>query len=332
MTSVGYLTALEQYQPRVALEQAKEVAASGFDTIWVTDHFHPWMHTGASAGFAWAWIGSAAAQIEKVSFGTAVTAPLLRYHPALIAQAFSTLSQLYPGRIILGLGSGEAINELPLGYTFPDFKERLERLDEALAVITKLWTEETVDFWGKYYRLRKARLYTKPAGKVPIYIAASGKKSAELAGRYADGLMTVPKLGTELGPFLSEMGDAVKRGATLAGRDASRIERAALFKVSYDEDYDKALKACRFWATTLIPWPVKTLLGDPVDVESMAKLISEDALKTYFIISNDPEDHLKGVQRFIKAGYTNLIVHSTSPDPVSTAKIYGKNVIPALTA
>jgi coenzyme F420-dependent glucose-6-phosphate dehydrogenase len=330
MTRIGYLTALEQYQPQMALEQAKNAARAGFDTIWVTDHFHPWVHTGAAAGFAWAWIASAAARIDGTCFGTAVTPPLLRYHPGLIAQAFATLSQLYPGRINLGLGTGEAINELPLGYRFPEYAERNARLEEALKIIRGLWDGQTLRFRGDYYTLKNARLYTKPSQKIPIYVAASGAKSAELAGKYGDGLMTVSKLGTEPGPYLSMMMEAVKAGASKAGRDASQIDKSTLIKVSYDEDYDRALKSCRFWATTLIPWPIKTLMGDPVDIESMARLISDDAIKAYFVVSDSPEEHLNKVKELFSAGYTNIIVHSTSPDQAKMAAMYAKKVIPYL--
>ena len=330
MTRTGYLAALEQYQPQIALEHAKNAARAGFDTIWVTDHFHPWVHTGAAAGFAWTWIASAAARIESATFGTAVTPPLLRYHPALIAQAFATLSQLYPGRIVLGLGTGEAINEIPLGYRFPEYKERNQRLEEALKIIRGLWEGQTLGFKGKYYTLKKARLYAKPSNKIPIYIAASGAKSAELAGKYADGLMTVSKLGMKPAPYLSMMMESVKAGASKAGRDASQIEKTTLIKVSYDEDYDSALKACRFWAATLIPWPIKTLMGDPVEVESMARLISDDAIKAYFVVSNDSEEHLKKMKELLSAGYTNLIIHSTSPDQAKMTEMYGKKVIPYL--
>jgi coenzyme F420-dependent glucose-6-phosphate dehydrogenase len=332
MTKVGYLAALEQYQPPVALEHAKHAKRAGFDAIWATDHFHPWVHTGASAGFAWTWMASAAAQIADVSFGTAVSSPLGRYNPGLIAQGFSTLSQLYPGRIVLGLGTGEAINEIPLGYKFPGFKERHARMEESLKIIRGLWEGKTLSSRGKYYPMKKARLYTKPTGKIPIYLAASGVKSAELAGKYADGLMTVSKLGVEPGPYLSMMMDAVKAGAAKAGRDPALIDKSTLIKVSYDDDYDRALKACRFWATTLIPWPIKTLMGDPVDVESMAKLISDDAIKAYFVVSNDPEEHLKKLKELVSAGYTNLIVHSTSPDQAKMTEVYGKEVIPHLRA
>lgn len=330
MVRVGYLSALEQYQPQVALDYARKAVTSGFDSIWATDHFHPWVHTGASAGFAWAWIASAAARIEGATFGTAVTPSLGRYHPGLIAQSFATLSQLYPGRIVLGLGTGEAINEIPLGFSFPGYKERNARLEEGLKIIRGLWEGRTLSSKNKHYPLKKARLYTRPSGKIPIYVAASGVKTAELVGKYADGLMTVSKLGVEPAPYLSTMMDAVRAGATEAGRDPNQIEKSTLIKVSYDEDYDRALKASRFWATTLIPWPIKTLMGDPVDVESMAKLISDDAIKAYFVVSNDPEEHLKKMKELVSAGYNHLIVHSTSPDQAKMVEVYGKKVIPHL--
>ncbi|MEM2111829.1 MAG: TIGR03557 family F420-dependent LLM class oxidoreductase, partial [Candidatus Bathyarchaeia archaeon] len=191
---MGYKIAFEQYQPDALLQHAILAEQYGFESLWASDHFHPWGHTGAGGGFAWTWIASAAERTKKMEIGTSVTAPILRYHPALVAQAFATLSFMYSNRIFLGLGTGEALNESPLGYTWPSPSQRVEMLEEAIIMIKKLWNEEFVSFKGKYYRLKKANLYTKPDKPPKIYVAAGGPRVAELAGRMADGIIMTSTL------------------------------------------------------------------------------------------------------------------------------------------
>jgi len=190
--TLGYKTCHEQYQPDKLLSHAVLAENCGFETLWTSDHFHPWAHTDAGGGFAWTWIASAAERTRRIQIGTSVTAPILRYHPALVAQAFASLAYMYPSRIFLGLGAGEALNESPLGYTWPSPSQRVEMLEEAVVVIKKLWTEKFVSFEGKYYQLRKANLYTKPRNPIKIYVAAVGTSVAILAGRYAHGLLVGP--------------------------------------------------------------------------------------------------------------------------------------------
>jgi len=163
---IGYDCCMELYHPNVFLELAPLAEKAGFDTIWASDHFHPWQDTNASSCFTWAWIAAAAERTKKAPIGTAVTCPMFRYHPAIVAQAFATLRAMYPERIFIGLGTGEALNEVPLGYTWPSVKERIERFEESIQIMRKLWTEEWVDFKGKYYRLKQAKLYVKPTTPV----------------------------------------------------------------------------------------------------------------------------------------------------------------------
>ena len=179
----AYKIAPEHHQPDKLLDNAILAEKYGFESFWISDHFHPWGHIGGGGAFAWTWISSAAERTHTATIGTDVTAPILRYHPGIVAQAFATLGYMYPERIFLGLGAGEALNESPLGYVWPSPRERVEMLEEAIIVIKRLWTEDFVDFNGKYYRLKKANLYTKPQRPLKIYVAAGGPRTAELAGR-----------------------------------------------------------------------------------------------------------------------------------------------------
>ena len=233
--TLGYYSDITQRTPKQALEYAVTAEKEGFDSIWTGDHFHPWVHTGAKCGFAWVWFGSLGERTSRVMFGTGLTAPTIRYHPAIVAQAFATLGDMYPGRVFIALGTGEAMNELPLGLNWPGFKERAARLEEAIKVMRLLWTKEFVNFRGQYYRLKGANLYTKPQRPIPIYVAANGPKIAEMAGRHADGFLTLPFPDSH---YKDVLFPALEKGARDANRDPSKIERLMELQMAYDEDYD----------------------------------------------------------------------------------------------
>ncbi|MEM2841948.1 MAG: TIGR03557 family F420-dependent LLM class oxidoreductase [Thermoproteota archaeon] len=323
---LGYKTCHEQYQPNILLDYAVLADRYGFDTIWTSDHFHPWAHTNAASGFAWVWIAAAAERTKRAKIGTSVTAPILRYHPAIVAQAFATLAHMYPGRIFLGLGAGEALNESPLGYDWPKPKQRLEMLEEAIIVIKKLWRGSFVNFDGKYYRLRGANLYTKPGEPLRVYIAAGGPKVARLAGKYADGIVFVPKEPRQTELLLSAFDD----GARNAGRDPSKLEKVAEILVSYDEDYDAASKSCRFWAGSMLPLFYKYDISDPREIEEHGKFVGDEAIARRWIVANTIDEHVKRLEEHIKAGFNHLYFVSSSPNETKFLKFYGEKVLPCL--
>ena len=325
--SFGYYSDLTQRTPAEALDCAVQAEKEGFESIWTGDHFHPWAHTNAKCGFAWVWLGALGQRTNRVSFGTSVTAPIIRYHPALVAQAFATLSDMYPSRVFLAVGTGEAMNELPLGLKWPSFRERAERLEEAVKIIRLLWKQEFANFRGKYYRLKKANLYTKPSGHVPLYVAASGPTVAEIAGRFADGFLTLPFRDEY---YKDVLFPAVEKGAKTAGRDPAKIEKLMELQVSYDEDYGKAVQAARWWAGTVMPIFFKAPIGDPREIEAHGALIGEEGLLTGWFISNKAEDHIKNVERYIRLGFTNIHVQSSSPDESQFIRMFGKTVLPYL--
>ena len=324
---IGYACEHEQYQPDLLLDFAVEADKAGFDSIWTSDHFHPWAHNNASAGFAWVWMAAAAERTKRVELGTAVTCPTLRYNPAIVAQAFATLRSLYPGRIFIGLGTGEALNEMPVGCPWPSFRERVERFEEAIQIMRMLWSKELVSFKGKYYRLRKANLYTKPTSPPPIFVAASGKTTARLAGKYADGLLTL------LAPeehYLNVVFPAMEEGAKSVGRDPRELVKAVEIAVSYDKDYDKAIEASRYWSGALLPVMLTQQIYDTREVEACGRLVGDKQIAENRLIGTNPEEHIKHLEKFLKLGFQHIYIQSSSPDEIETIRMYSKHVLPYL--
>ena len=324
--TIGYASQPDLYHPKILLEHATLAEKAGFETLWVSDHFHPWSHTGAQESNTWVFIGAAAARTNKIRFGTAVTCPLFRYNPAITAQAFATLRAMFPERIFIGVGSGEAMNEIPVGYEWPSLKERIERLEEAVRIMKMLWeAKDFVTFKGKYYRLRKAKLYTKPETQVPLYVAGFGPKVAKIAGKYADGFLT-----TLVDPdkFENIILKAVAEGAKETGRDINKIERAVELGVSYDQDFDKAVKKVRFWRGNLFPFMFKLPIYDPREIEEMGQMVSDEALAKAFFIGTKPEDILKPIERAVKMGFNHIYLQSTSPNEEKFLKMAAKEIVP----
>lgn len=325
--TLGYYSDITQRTPTQALEYAVMAEKEGFDSVWTGDHFHPWVHTGAKCGFAWVWLGSLGERTSRVMFGTGLTAPTIRYHPAIVAQAFATLGDMYPGRVFIALGTGEAMNELPLGLNWPPFKERAGRLEEAIKIMRLLWTKEFVNFRGKYYRLNGANLYTKPPKPIPLYVAANGPKVAEIAGRHADGFLTLPFPDSH---YKDVLFPALEKGAKEAGRDPAKIEKLMELQMAYDEDYNKAVQATRWWAPTVLPIFFKAPISDPREIEAHGKLVSEEGLLTGWFISSKIDDHIKNIERYIKLGFTNIHLQSSSPDESKFIQTFGRKVLPYL--
>lgn len=233
MLKIGYKIGAEQFLPSEMLEQAIVAEKNGFESIDVSDHFHPWSEEG-QACFSWSWLGAAAARTETIELGPGVTCPILRYNPAIIAQAAATVSSLAGGRTYLGVGTGEALNEYPVTFEWPAFRERQAMMIEAVQLIRSLWTGEKVDFQGCYYRTKQAKLYTLPKNEIPIYISSLVPESAYLAGYYGDGLITVG--GSLEIPEYERMLSEVRRGATDAGRDFEKMPKAVELFVEYTDD------------------------------------------------------------------------------------------------
>ena len=244
---IGYKASAEQFGPVHLVELAVQAEQVGLDSVWVSDHFQPWRDKGGHAPSSLMFLSSAGARTKRVVLGTSVLTPTLRYNPAVLAQTFATLGCLYPGRIILGVGTGEAMNEHAVsGKAFPEFKERSARLREAIAVIRALWTGDRTTFDGHYYMTVDAKLYDVPEVRTPIYIAAGGPQMAKLAGKFGDGIICTSGKGMDL--YTNRLLPAAQDGLAEGKVNVANFGRMIEIKLSYDRDPDLALANTRFWA------------------------------------------------------------------------------------
>ena len=324
---IGYKASAEQFGPRELLELSSEAERRGLDMVAISDHFQPWRHHGGHGPSALTWLGAATQATSRATLGTSVLTPTLRYHPSIVAQAFGTLGLLSPGRVFLGVGSGEALNETPAtGAEFPGRKERRMRLAEAIALIRRLWTEERVDFKGDYYETSQATIYDRPEEPVPIFVAASGPLAAKLAGRVGDGFICTSGKAPELYGRLLEK---VQEGAAAAGRDAAAIRRMIEIKVSYDRDIDFAYEACQWWAALALTPEQKEGIEDPIEMERVADANAGQA-HTRFIVSDDPRAVVERIGSYLDLGFEDLVLHAPGPDQHRFLEQFSEDVLPAL--
>ncbi len=324
---IGYKASAEQFAPRELLEFSVEAERRGLDIIAVSDHFQPWRHHGGHAPSALTWLGAVGQATTRAVLGTSVLTPTLRYHPSIVAQAFGTLGALNPGRVYLGVGSGEAMNETPAtGQEFPGAKERRLRLAESITLIRRLWSEERVDFEGEYYRTSGATIYDRPEEQVPIYVAASGPLAAKLAGRVGDGFICTSGKDPELYRTLLAN---VAEGAAAAGRDLSEIRRSIEIKVSYDDDLGYAYDACRWWAALALSSDQKTGIEDPLEMERVA---DENADKAHarFIVGNEPQSVVDRIGAYLDLGFQDLVIHGPGGDQRRFLTQFTDDVLPLL--
>lgn len=327
MVSIDYMAHQEQYSPTELLNYSELAADNGFDFVWTSDHFHPWFHTDAEAGFAWSWLGAAAERVD-VPIGTSVTPAGEHYHPALMAQAFATIQEMHDQRVVLGLSTGEAMNEKPLGHDWPEYSVRRDRLEETLEIIHELWESDGfVDYEGDHYTVDDARLYTKPASRPEIHLAANGPSTASLTGEYGDGFITV-KTGEE---FTDRLYPAIRRYTAEADRDhdPDDIETTLLVIASYDEDYERARESTRpWWATTQNVFD--RAIANPKEIEKEGENATEEDIEGKFLIADDPSDIAAKLEEYAEMGFDRIALGNTSPDPERFFEVMGDEVIPSL--
>ena len=314
----------EQFPPGELLEQATRAASAGFDGIACSDHLQPWWEPGES-GHAWVWLGAAGARVERLPLGSGVTPAGPRYHPVLIAQAWATLEAMFPGRPFLGLGSGESLNESPLGEPWPPVGEQIERMEEALSLIHRLFAGERVTLEGKHFRCDGATLHTLPARRPPIYVSAFGPRAAAVAGRLGDGLWTLAD--PEAVP---ELIDSYRSAAEDAGREPGPILLQTGFSWALDEE--AALEGCRVWKGAQ---PQEFYTDDWHDPRAMyekgEREMSDEEFRQAFIVSSDPDHHAERIRQIEELGADVVVLANNSgADPLGAIEVYGQRVLPAL--
>jgi coenzyme F420-dependent glucose-6-phosphate dehydrogenase len=327
MLRLGYKASAEQFGPRALLEFAHGAERNGFDSVFVSDHFQPWRHSDGHAPFAFSWLAATGEKTERILLGTSVVTPTFRYHPAIVAQAFGTLGSLFPGRMILGVGTGEHLNEGALGIEWPDNKERFARLREAVRLIKSLWTEQSVTYDGEYYHTRNATIYDRPDQPIPIYIGAGGPQVAKYAGRAGDGLICTSGKGMEL--YTEQLLPSFAEGAAGEGRDAARLDRMIEVKVSFDTDRGRALEDTKIWAALALPADVKAGVDDPREMERLARGV-EDVAHRRWLVSSDPDEHIEQLKPYVELGFNHLVFHSPTNDQARFLDLYGKEILPRI--
>jgi coenzyme F420-dependent glucose-6-phosphate dehydrogenase len=324
---IGYKASAEQFDPVTLLGFTVEAERQGFELAGVSDHFQPWRHTDGHSPAALPWLAAAGQRTSSVVLGTSVLTPTLRYHPSVIAQAFATLGCLTPGRVFLGVGTGEAMNETPVtGGEFPGRKERRQRLAEAIELIRLLWSQERVDFEGSFYRTRKATIYDRPDEPVPIYVAASGPLAAKLAGRVGDGFICTSGKDPAL---YDELLAKVAEGAEAAGRDPAQVRRMIEIKVSYDRDRELAFTNTHPWAALALKPEQKEGIEDPIEMERVADA-NLDQAPSRFICSDDPDEVVEKIAVYVELGFNELLLHAPGADQSHALEQFGEDVLPRL--
>lgn len=319
---LGLFAAHEEYDPSTLLSHAEMAEAAGFDTVWTSDHIHPWWHTGAECGAAWPWLGSALERTTSLRMGTGVTPPIGRYHPGMIAQTFATLGATYPGRVHLALATGEAMNEVPLGFDWPEYPERRRRLVEACEIITRLWDGEVLDYDGRHWTTNSLHLYTLPGERVPLYVAGNGPRTTSVAGRYADGFLTI----VDADSYEERLIPALEDSAAEADRDPDDIRRVQQLLVSYGDSYEEALESAGFWRGP-IAVGFDQEIADPRTMEEEGRKIDPEEMTDDWVITTDPADVRAALDRARTAGFDEVEIHSASPDQSAFVDVMAEEVV-----
>ena len=297
---LGYKASAEQFAPRELVELAVAAEAAGMDSATVSDHFQPWRHTGGHAPFSLAWMTAVGERTERLILGTSVLTPTFRYNPAVIAQAFATMGCLYPDRIFLGIGTGEALNEIATGYEgeWPEFKTQ------------------------------GASIYDVPEGGIPIYIAAGGPQVAKYAGRAGDGFICTSGKGEEL--YKDKLIPVMREGAEAAGKNPDDIDRMIEIKISYDPDPERALENTRFWAPLSLTAEQKHSIDDPIEMEAAADALPIEQVAKRWIVASDPDEAVEKVKQYVDWGLNHLVFHDPRQDQRRFLELFKTDLEPRL--
>lgn len=330
--TLGYKASAEQFDPRELVEIAVAAEAHGMESVAVSDHFQPWRHEGGHAPFSLTWMAAVGERTSTIRIGTSVMTPTFRYNPAVLAQAFASMGVMYPGRIMLGVGTGEALNEVATGWRgdWPEFKERFARLRESVDLMRALWTEDRVNFDGEYYSTVDASIYDRPETPITVYIAAGGPVVARYAGRAGDGFICTSGKGMSL--YTDELIPAVKEGAEQSGRSFDQLDRMIEIKLSYDTDADLALENTRFWAPLALSKEQKHDITDPVEMEKAADALPIERIASRWIVGSDPDEVVAGIRQYVDAGMNHLVFHAPGADQRRFLELFERDLAPRLRA
>ncbi|MCB0109118.1 MAG: TIGR03557 family F420-dependent LLM class oxidoreductase [Caldilineaceae bacterium] len=325
MTQIGFVLSHEQFPAPQLVELGVAAEEAGFDMVWTSDHFHPWMHNQGHAGQAWVTLAALGQRTKRIRFGTGVTCPTYRYQPTIVAQAFASLGVLYPERVFLGVGTGEALNELPASGEWGNYEERAARWVEAVELIRQLWTGEWITYEGQYYQVENARLYDVPEKTVPLYMAAEGPKSMHKAGQYGDGLISDSQRARK-----PEMRQAFEAGAHAAGKDPQQMPILAEHFVVVGGEAE-AREAAAQWRFIPKAWDKFVNNPDPRSILQEAKAdVGDKQVINQWLVSNDPEEHVQSIRQLFAAGITEVYIHSGQTDQQRVIDFYKRDVLPRL--
>lgn len=313
---IGYTLSTEEFTPAQLLEQARGAEQAGFQGLWISDHYHPWVDAQGQSPFVWSMIG-ALSQACRLPITTAVTCPTVRIHPAIVAQAAATGAVLHEGRFVLGVGSGEALNEHIFGDPWPSATVRLAMLEEAVEVIRKLWRDGFVEHRGQHYTVENARIYTRPETPPPIYVSGFGPKAVDLAARIGDG-------------YISTMPDAdLVRRFRDNGGGGKPCQGG--FKAAFADSVDEGVRiAHHFWPNSGVPGELTQVLPSPRHFEQAAQLVTPEMAGEVFVCGSDPERHLRKIEEYVQAGFDEIYVANTGPNHQDLFDMYEKEIFPAL--
>jgi coenzyme F420-dependent glucose-6-phosphate dehydrogenase len=327
---LGFKASAEQFAPRELLEYAVLAEDVGLDSVWISDHFQPWRHTGGHAPFSLAWLGALGASTKRIIMGTSVLTPTFRYHPSIVAQAFATLGMLFPDRVVLGAGTGESLNEVPSsGLHWPEQKERTARFREAIRLIKTLWSEERVSFQGEFYKTELATIYDRPAKPVPIYIAGAGPFMAKLAGLEGDGFICTSGKKWEL--YTETLLPNLAAGLATSGRGASKeYDKMIELKVSFDTDRQRALEDTKNWGALALTPDEKMNVEDPLQFERLADALPVERAASRWIVTNDADEMIERIGAYVRLGFNHLVFHAPGKDQARFLKLFATHVTPRL--
>jgi G6PDH family F420-dependent oxidoreductase len=313
MAKLGYAASSEEHRPNDLVEHLVQAEDTGFTFALISDHFHPWVSAQGHSPFVWAVLGGAANATRKLQIGTGVTCPIMRIHPAILAQASATVAAMMEGRFFFGVGTGENLNEHILGDRWVPHDIRAEMFEEAIEIIRELWKGEVTSHWGDYYTVEDARLYTLPNQLPPIMVAAAGEQSAEMAGRIGDGLISTAPEAKIVKAFCKAGGDDKPRYAQMT--------------VCWAPTHEKAIEtAYKVWPNSGLQGDLNTELRTVAHFEQATAMVSKEDIAEKIVCGPDPEPYIKELEKYLDAGYDHLYIHQVGSDQAGFFKFFEREL------